>query len=177
MKTSYLSRIFLSILTLFIGSEILAQDSSKVIIASYNEERPMPKYLARPFAANYPEVSMMTLLAFQKKYGNVAEVKWSIVENKYMAQFFYVNRKTRVLFSKNGQIVYTISQGTLKSLPAETRKAIRSVYYDHEITMATEVHILDKTAWFINLEDEIGIITIRVMDGEIRETGNYRKSK
>jgi hypothetical protein len=177
MKALISSRIFLSILTLFISAEISAQAPSDPIIASYNEERPMPKFIVKVEAPNNPDVSTKALLSFHKNFGNVANVKWSVVENKYMAQFTFESRRTRVLFGKNGQIVYTISQGTVKSLPADTRRAVRSVYYDYDITMATEVQSLDKKAWFISLEDETSIITIRVMDGEITETGNYRKSK
>ena len=165
------------IVTTLMVNQITAQDTSYSIIASYNEERPLPKYLLRFEAANYPEVSAMALLAFKRDYSTVKEVSWSIVENKYMARFTSDGRKTRVLFDKKGHIVYSVCEGTLKDLPADTRKAVRSIYYDYDITKATEVHTLDKSAWIINLEDETSLVIVRVMDGEVTETGHYRKSR
>jgi hypothetical protein len=177
MKKLLSLRFCSMIVTTLMVTQITAQDTSYRIIASYNEERPLPKYLLRFEAANYPEISAMALLAFKRDFSTVKDVSWSIVENKYMARFTSDGRKTRVLFDKKGQIVYSVSEGTLRNLPADTRKTVRSIYYDYDITKATEVHTLDKSAWIINLEDETSLVIVRVMDGEVTETGNYRKSR
>jgi hypothetical protein len=163
--------------SMFFAGLLAAQDTSYRIIASYNEERPMSKYISKEQAVNYPEISAMALLAFQKNFSNVAEVKWSLVENKYMARFINEGRKTRMLFDKKGEVIYSVTEGNEKSLPADVRKAVKSIYYDYQITFTAEVHSMDKTAWIVNLEDETSLVTVKVVDGEVIETGNYRKSK
>ncbi len=172
MKPLHFRHFATAFLAVFISSQISAQDFS-----SYNNERPLPKYLNRIEAANYPEVNAMVLLSFKRDYGSATDVHWSIVENKYMAKFFVEGKPVRMLFDKKGHMVYSISEGTIKNLPADVRKAVRSIYYDYDIKTTAEVHTLSKTAWFINLEDETSIVTVKVMDGEVIETGNYRKSK
>jgi hypothetical protein len=177
MKRLFSRHITMAFVSLFLAGQIFAQD-----FTSYNEERPLPRYLRNWYltkseAANYPEVSAMALLALKKDFGTTNDVHWSIVEDKYMARFINDGRKTRILYDKKGHIVYSIYEGTMKNLPADIRKAVRSIYFDYDITMAAEVHTLDKTAWIINLEDETSLVTVKVADGEVIETGNYRKSK
>jgi len=170
-KSNSLLIIFALASMLFAGS-LTAQD-----ITSYNEERPLPKYLLRSAFTYYPDVSAKALLAFKKMFANVNDVHWSIVENKYMAGFINEGRKTRILFDEKGKMVYSISEGTEKSLPADIRKSVKSIYYDYIITAIVEVHSLNITAWIVNLEDETSLVTVKVVDGEVIETGNYHKSK
>jgi hypothetical protein len=167
----------LALVTMLLAGQAFAQDFS-----SYNEERPMPRYLRywhllNSETANYPEISNMALQVFKKDFSNASEVHWSIVENKYMARFTYKNRLTRCLFDNKGQIVYSTSEGNEKSLPTEIRESVKSIYYDHQITFTTELHIMNKTAWIINLEDKTSLVTVKVVDGEVIEIGNFRKSK
>jgi hypothetical protein len=177
MKALHFRHIIMAFLTLIMTSQAFAQDYS-----SYNEERPLPKYLRywhllNSEPANYPDISEKALMAFKKDYRNANDIQWSIVENKYMARFNNDGRITRILYDNKGHIVYSLSEGTAKNLPADVKKAVRSIYFDYSITMITELHIFDKTAWIVTLEDETSMVTVKVVDDEVIETGNYRKSK
>jgi len=177
MKKLHSHQLILLIATILFGAELTAQDSTYQVYASYNEERPLSSFRFRPQQPSYPDISAIALLAFKKDFGNVPDVKWSLENNGYIARFNNDGRKTTVLFDKKGRIVYSIAEGTIKNLPVDTRKLVRSVYYDYDIKMTTEVNSHNKKAWFINLEDETSFVTVRVMNGEILETGKYRKSK
>lgn len=177
MKKSHFLYLSASIAVTLMATQISAQDSSYRIIASYNEERPLPGYLLKSEVANYPEVSGPVLLAFKKMFSNITDVRWSNIENKHMARFTNDGRLTRILFDKKGHIDYIIAEGTVKNLPADIRKAVRSIYYDFDITKATEVYSSGKTAWYMNLEDENRYINVRYLDGETIETENFRKAK
>ena len=177
MKKLLSHQLILFIATFFFGADLTAQDSSYQVYASYNEERPLPVYYLRQHPASYPDISALALIAFKKDFGHATDVKWSLENNGFMARFINDGRKTTVLFDKKGRIVYSIAEGTIKNLPSETRKLVRSIYYDFDITSTKEVNSYQKKAWFMNLEDETSYITIRVMNGEIVETGNYRKAK
>jgi hypothetical protein len=177
MKKLLSLQILTALICLLSAGQIFAQEYT-----SYNEERPLPKYLRYwqlldSDASSYPEVSNKALLAFKKKFVNANDIQWSIVENKYMVRFINDGRINRVLYDKKGHTVYSISEGTVKNLPADIRKAVRSIYFDYTITMTTEVHILEKTAWIINMEDEKSIVIVKVLDNEVVETGHYQKSK
>ena len=177
MKKLHFLKLSMFVSILSFGEQLTAQDTAYQVYASYNEERPLPSFHLKQQLQSNPEISAIVLAAFQKDFGNVPNVKWSIEDNGFMARFINDSRKTTALFDKKGRVVYSIAEGTIKDLPAETRKLVRSVYYDYDITMTKMVNSNHKKAWFINLEDDKSYVTIRVMNGSIIETGNYRKSK
>lgn len=177
MKKLHSYQFMMAFVTMLLAGQTYAQNFSP-----YNEENPLPKYLRywhllNSETANYPEISNMALQAFKNDFSNVSEVQWSIVENKYMARFTYKNRITRCLFDNKGQIVYSTSEGNEKSLPPDIRESVKSIYYDHQITFTTELHIMNNTAWIINLENKTSLVTVKVVDGEVIEIGNFCKSK
>ena len=168
-----MSFLILLILALsFKTIQTFAQD-----ISSYNDERPLPKYLLRSEAANYPGVTLTVLQVFKRDFAGTKDVEWSMVGNNYQARFIQNDRKTRIVFDPKGHIIYSISYGTVKSLPADIRKTVRSIYYDYDIMYVAEVHSYNKTAWFLSLEDETSLVTLKVIDGEVIKTGNFHKSK
>lgn len=172
MKKAIFFPVLMIVALSFYTNQTFAQD-----ISSYNDERPLPKYLLRSAAANYPKVTLTVLQVFKRDFADAKDVEWSLVGNNYQARFIQNDRKTRILFDPKGHILYSISYGTLKSLPADIRKTVRSIYYDYDIMYVAEVHSYSKTAWFLSLEDETSLVTVKVIDGQVIKTGNFHKSK
>jgi hypothetical protein len=115
--------------------------------------------------------------AFVKSFENVTNLNWSKVDNKFLATFTVAGKERRALFTKKGNLVYSIVYGTEADLPVETRKLIKSTYIDHTIAMAIEVREDNRTIWVIRLEDATNLIFVWVENGEMEETKHYQKSK
>jgi hypothetical protein len=172
MKQLHFRHIIMACLSLVLTSQLTAQE-----FMSFNLEKPLIRQRFLNEAPNYPEVNQLVLNTFKKSYSHSNDVRWTAVENNYLATFSDEGRMTRILFDKKGNIVYSITDGTIKNLPADARKTVRSIYYDFDITLVSEVHTLGKTAWIINMEDEKNIVIVKVVDDEVIETGHYRKSR
>jgi hypothetical protein len=172
MKHLHFRHIIMACLALAITTQTFSQE-----FMSYNLEKPMIRQRFLNEAPNYPEVNPVVINTFRKNYSHSNDVRWTAVDNNYLATFTNDERMTRILFDKKGNVIYSITNGTVKNLPSDTRKMIRSIYYDFDITLVSEVHSLGKTAWIINMEDEKNIVIAKVADDEVVETGHYRKSQ
>ena len=92
----------------------------------------------------------------------------------YLAEFNMDGRSTRAMFYKNGDIFYTISEGSEKDLPAEVRRQIKSNYVDYIITKVSEINSDNHSAWVVNLHDDNHLIIARVIDGALDELAHYK---
>ena len=122
-------------------------------------------------------VSAKVLGAFVKSFGDATNLNWSKVGKNFLARFSIAGKERRVLFTKKGNIIYSIVYGLENDLPAETRKLVKSAYIDHTIATAIEVKEENRTIWVIRLEDATSLIFVRVENGEMEETKHYQKAK
>jgi hypothetical protein len=74
---------------------------------------------------------------------------------------------TREFFDKKGRHLYSISYYGEKELPAAVREQVKPVYYDYTILSVEEVKLADHSVYFINMEDETTLKTLRVDDDEM----------
>ncbi len=179
MKTSIIRQFGLLLGTTFVlTSSIIAQSAD--FLAFQQVKNPIPDYRVDSKGNSTitdPVVSPKTLNSFAGMFKGAANARWFELDNKFLVKFNKDGRETTALFSKKGKHIYTISYGSEKHLPADVRYRIKSSYFDHEITFVIEVNSLGKTAWLAKLEDEKRMITVKVVDDEMEETENYRKSK
>src|ERR1700733_114955 len=74
---------------------------------------------------------------------------------------------TREFFDKKGRYLYSISYYGEKELPAAVREQVKPVYYDYTILSVEEVKLDDHSIYFINMEDETTLKTVRGNDDGI----------
>jgi hypothetical protein len=74
---------------------------------------------------------------------------------------------TREFFDKKGRFLYSISYYGEKELPAAVREQVKPVYYDYTILSVEEVKLDDHSIYFINMEDETTLKTVRVNDDDM----------
>lgn len=122
-------------------------------------------------------VSTKVLGAFVKSFENATSVNWSRVGKDFLATFKIAEKERRALFTKKGNMIYSIVYGIEADLPAETRRLVKSVYIDHTIGVAIEVKEDNRTIWVVRLEDATSLIFVSVENGEMKETKHYQKSK
>lgn len=129
--------------------------------------------------AEVPSTTISTKVtsAFHKTFAG-AEPKWYQVDNLYLARFTKEGTSTHALYRKNGYMLYSVTHGSEQLLPSAVRRMILSNYVDYKITDVTEAISLGVTAWIAHLKWEDRLVIVKVIDGEIVETTDYRnKSK
>ncbi len=114
--------------------------------------------------------------AFENSFKNAQDIRWFKISKDYLAKFIMEDQEQSALFNKRGTLIYNISYGSEKHLPAEIRRQIKSAYVDYNIVKAISVRESDRIIWIVNLEDNKNLIVVRVEDGEIEEAKNYKKT-
>ena len=117
-------------------------------------------------------VNLNTLRDFMKRFPSVTDVKWKKVENGYVATFIVESNETMVGYKANGKWTYTIKRyNNEKMLPEEIRVLVKKTYYDYTITHIDEIHLAEQSnrIYFVLIEGDKTIKTIRVCDGEMEE--------
>lgn len=115
--------------------------------------------------------------SFENYFKGSKETRWYKMDKTYLVKFIMNDQKNTALFTKNGSIIYHISYGHEKDLPADIRKTVKSEYVDFEIKSAIKVVQGNREIWVINLEDSKKLIIARFENEELEEVGNYEKSE
>lgn len=147
MKTkTFYAKVICSIVSIFILTNSFAADETKVN------------------ANNSPYINMKVKRAFIKLFGEESEQNWSITGQNFLNRFHVNGVLTNALFSKNGQLIYTITYGTEKQLPAG-------------ITAATEIMEDKRDIWVVQLQNDSEVITVRIENREMEQVQQFYKSK
>lgn len=163
MKTQIISRIGGCLLSIVFASSCFAQSN----------------YIAlSPIAvsgANF-KVSEKIQTEFYKTFTGAENVKWYELDRKILVKFSMNEMNHRTLLNKKGGMIYHISYGSEKNLPAEVRKIVKSTYFDYKITMAVKVEEDNRAIWVVDMEDDKTLITVRVENEEMEEVRKLQKS-
>ncbi len=160
MKTkTFYAKVICSIVSIFIFTNSFGADETKVN------------------ANNSPYINMKVKRAFIKLFGEESEQNWSITGQNFLNRFHVNGVLTNALFSKNGQLIYTITYGTEKQLPAGIRKMVKGEYIDYSITAATEIMEDKRDIWVVQLQNDSEVITVRIENREMEQVQQFYKSK
>ncbi len=122
-----------------------------------------------------PHVTTKVDRAFIGYFKNASNLRWYEIKGKFMTKFTMNGHEHRALFTRNGTLVYHITYGTERLLPAEVRRLVKSEYYDQKITRVLKVNQDQRTIWVVHMEDDKEFIMVRVEDGELEETKRMEK--
>lgn len=118
------------------------------------------------------EVNTKVLRAFNNSYQGI-KPKWFSVQDKFLARFNTENGRTQVLYSKNGQMVYSVTHGTESFLPKELAKLINQTYPCFKVGTVTKAESMGITAWTTDIKKDHSLIILKMIDGEIVEAKEY----
>ena len=155
MKTIYLLLTSASFFFISCSSTMLAQDTVRPV----------------------KHVSIKVLRSFIKTYGEVPDVKWVRTSNGYVASFGSKEINTIVHYKGSGAIDSWLLYYSEDRLSPAIRQLVKSNFYDYSITHVTEVHKNELTAYYLLLEDEKTIKTLKIADGEWEIEKTIYKSK
>jgi hypothetical protein len=127
--------------------------------------------------ASIADINARALKEFSKTFKTVTDASWyEMTDGKgYVAKFKQDGIETRVNYDRKGRWTATILTYTEAHLPRDIRHMVKRNYYDYTIFLVQEVHVGDKTAYLVKIEDEKTFKTIRVVDGEMDEYESYNK--
>jgi hypothetical protein len=143
---------------------------------AYNLNNPEPVSKDKALSAN--EVSSKAIRTFERNFKHTTNQQWyGLKGNTYLTTFIdKEGRDSRVLFAKNGYMIYAISYGEEQILPIAYRRQIKSRYVDYSIGRVIEINVDDQKVWVINLEDANTIVIARLTEeGILDELEHYQK--
>jgi hypothetical protein len=144
---------------------------------SFAQEETLKELPAITVSATSSNVSAKVNKAFSQYFKDATHLRWYEIDKKFLVKFIQNDQENRALFTGKGQLVYHISYGIEKHLPADVRHLIKSNYYDQSITRVLKVNQEQRNIWVISLEDVKEHIMVRVEDMELEETQRMQKSK
>src|SRR4051794_8328335 len=148
MKTK-LNRASLFLVALFIFNLLLGQENGM-------------KKLPDVTVTSTTNVSKKVSDIFKASFPDAVNPQWSKLNKDYLVEFITADLNNRVLFHKNGAIVYHIKYGGEKNLPTEIRRLVKSNYVDYNIVKAINVQEDQRNIWVVNIEDDQKFVIVRV---------------
>jgi hypothetical protein len=159
MKKLFFSCLCGSLLIMFTSGNAISQD------VAYN-------YFKAPTSSgNSSTVRISDKLnkAFKKLFSGAYNFSWQQLHDKYGVRFFQDGLENRAVFAKNGELVYQLTYASEMQLPFDVRKLVKSNYYDYKIALVNIVNQDDRIVYFINLENEKELISVKVDDMVMEE--------
>ena len=122
------------------------------------------------------EVNQKAMHDFKKTFKDVNNEKWYSIKNGFLAEFSLNTSKSRVVYDKKGNWRFTVSYYDEKNLPAEIRAIVKPVYYDYTISRVEEVHVNDQIIYFVRVQNDSSLKTLRVCEGQMDLIEDFHKS-
>ncbi len=112
---------------------------------------------------------------FKKNFHHVNNLMWSHVGENLLAQFSTGETKSRLLFNKKGNLIYSIVFYNEEELPGDIQNIVRDFYQLYTITSVAKVEEDNRQIWVVKLSGKSSYVTARVENDEIEEVENFRK--
>ncbi|MCU7550495.1 hypothetical protein OCK74_15360 [Chitinophagaceae bacterium LB-8] len=163
-------KLFLFLKTIFISLVF-----SGLCLAQENQMVKLPDVVA---TTNHAKVSPKVLDAFYHYFQDVKDINWTKLDENFFVSFMMKDQQSNALFYKNGYMLYHVSHGYERHLPAQIRKRIKTHpdYFDYNITHVIYINQEDRNVWVAYLEDNKNVILIRIEDDMLEEVERFNKS-
>jgi hypothetical protein len=127
---------------------------------------------------NNAKVSPKALDAFYHHFQNAKDIRWTKLDENFFVSFMMKDQQSNALFKKNGYMIYHVSYGYERHLPAPIRKRIKThpEYFDYTITHVIYVNQEKRNVWAAYLEDDKNIILTRIEDDVLEEVERFNKT-
>jgi len=112
---------------------------------------------------------------FSRFYTGHSDEKWYAAGNGFIAKFTLNGNKGMAAYDLKGHWMFTIFNYGEKKLPVDVRSAVRSVYYDYEITLVDEIQIEDRIMYQVHMQDEKTWKNLMITNGEMELVQDFNK--
>lgn len=116
--------------------------------------------------------------SFTRSYTDASNVRWLLIEDRYLVKFDQNDMKHHALYLKGGSLVYHVGYGYEKNLPEDIRRMVRSSYDDdiYSMNRVFDVFQNDRQIWIVNLLNRKHIVTARIEDGNLQEVSRLKNN-
>jgi hypothetical protein len=163
MKKILFASLFITSIILF-GQSVRAQD------LAYRHSSPAAIH-AYPETGNKIvseiEVNINATRDFRTTFKNATDVKWVQHDKGESVYFMNEGMKMRSSYNRKGKKEYTLRYYDELRMPSELRQRVKSNYYDHHITIVTEVDRNYQTYYLVQMENEKEYLTLRIGNDEM----------
>lgn len=164
MKLKFIMMLALAY-SLCVMNAVVAQDSTNV--------KDLPPVTVTATSKKIPPIVWFNLSRY---FPEAENPRWYALNKDYLVKFMTYRQEHRALFNKKGKVIYHISYGWEKALPATISRQVRTAYLDYEIYRAIKISERNRVVWVINLQDTKELVMIRVEDDELEEIQRLTKS-
>ncbi|MFI5152342.1 MAG: hypothetical protein ACHQET_03355 [Chitinophagales bacterium] len=112
---------------------------------------------------------------FSRFYTANSGEKWYVASNGYFAKFSLNGNKGMAAYDLKGHWMFTIFNYGENKLPDDIRAAVRSTYYNYEITCIDEIHFEDQIIYQVHMQDEKTWKNLLVSNGEMEISEDFYK--
>ena len=116
------------------------------------------------FAPDAKSINAKAVKDFQTRFAEANNAQWFSGPNGFVSYFIKDGYGDRVFYDKKGRWQYSLIFYNETKLPHNVRSAVRSIYFDLNITMVEEVQTPDGKVYIVHLEDKSNIKILKVND-------------
>src|SRR4051794_40659980 len=132
--------IIFFVLAMLVGGNVLSQEKDSV--------KMLPPVTVTPSS----NVSTEVTKSFNKEFKKALNPKWFAVDKDYLVKFIQDDMSNSAYFKQSGSLVYHLSYGYEKDVPAEIRRLVNNSYSGYAISRAILVKAQNRNIWVVNLE-------------------------
>lgn len=119
--------LFATMLTVAIGSSVMAADVNKV--------------------------SFRIMNAFQSQFAEAKEVNWTVTDNYSKAKFTIDGEQVEAFFNEAGDVIGTSRKVDFKRLPLSAIQKIKKNYSKYQVTDTIEFDLSGNRKYYVSVED------------------------
>lgn len=169
---SYLTAILLCLGSTSFAQETLVKNSKANYVTSYFTN--VSATAEAGTAIVQPNIKMQQV--FLKQFPNATKIEWRQLTKNYYISFLNRDQKASTVLTPKGIIKYTVTNCTLKQLPAALQNKIAKHYAGYAFVSATQIDAYDAVAHEVILENDKDYITLKATEDGVEEKQNIRKT-
>lgn len=170
--------------SLFAGSFIRALSIQAVFMTALivSSKAQSPAFLpllqqsTNAFPVNDERIHSKTLLNFSQSFKHASNVRWFSQGKRNLVKFSSNDVKCQALFSKRGNLLYTIRYGVEKHLPSFIKTKVKFGYFDYTIRSVIQINEANREIWITQIENDRYLVTLRIEGNQLKEADKTIKS-
>jgi hypothetical protein len=109
-------------------------------------------------------VNAKAIKDFSTRFTDANNAQWFADRNGFVSYFVKDGYGDRVFYDKKGHWQYSLLFYNETKLPRDVRSAVRSIYFDMNITLVEEVQTQNGKVYIVHIEDKSDIKILKVND-------------
>lgn len=110
---------------------------------------------------------------FKRSHPDVTNESWRIENDYFFVTYRIDDINYKIAYTPEGHVDYSLRMYKENNLPSRVRSALKSTYYNYQITDVQELDLKTEIIYLIKLTDTYTWKTIRVNNGDLEEIENY----